>query len=91
MFGAIEFEEFKGLTKMPQKAASAWATLEGLVGASYKPLLYLGSQQVNGTLHWFIAEQALMTYPPIRRVIKLAIRELDGDYKLIEGSIETIC
>ena len=43
MFGQIELAKFEGLTKMPQKAASAWATLEGLVGASYKPLLYLGS------------------------------------------------
>lgn len=42
MLGAIEFENFEGLTltSMPQEAASAWSAAEGLVGASFKPLLY---------------------------------------------------
>ena len=92
MFGQTQLEQFEGLTKMPQKAASAWsAVFDGIVGAGYKPLVYLGSQQVHGTLFWFICEQTLITHPPVRRVIKLAIRELEGDYDLLEGSIETIC
>ena len=56
MFGKIELEEFAGLTSMPQKAASAWSgAIDGLVGASYKPLLYLGKQVVKGVDHFFVA------------------------------------
>ena len=40
MLGAIKFEEFEGLTKMPQKAASAWSAVDnGLVGASIEVLI----------------------------------------------------
>ena len=84
MFGKIELAEFKGLTSMPQKAASAWTGFEelGLVGASYKPLLYLGSQVVKGTNHFFIAEQTLVTNPPVRKVVLMAINEYNGEYEL---------
>ncbi len=91
MFGQIELENFIGLTKMPQEAASAWEdAFEGLVGASYIPLAYLGKQQVNGTLYHFIAGQTLITNPPIRRVVKLAILKKDGEYRLVGDSIEVI-
>lgn len=89
MFGKMQLAEYKACG-LEQEAASAWSILDGLVGATYKPLVYLGKQTVHGTLYWFIAEQILVTYPPIRRVVKLAIRELDGDYDLLESSIEEI-
>lgn len=92
MFGKMQLEQFTGLTSMPQKAASAWsgAGLDKLVGASYKPLIYLGSQLVHGTIHYFIAEQTLTTFPAIRRVIKLPILELDGEYKFLSDNISVI-
>lgn len=90
MFGAIELEKFDGLTKMPQEYASAWTAVEGLVGASYKPLLCLGKQVVKGTDYFFIAEQTFMTYPVRRRVIKLTIHGFNGEYELIDESIEEI-
>lgn len=62
--------------------------MEGLVGASYKPLLYYGKQLVNGVNYYFIAEQTLVTNPPIRRIVKLVIHEKDGEYKL--ASVEEI-
>ena len=46
--GAIQLEAFTGLTKLPQKAATAWTAVEGLIGVSYKPLLYVGEQVVDG-------------------------------------------
>lgn len=90
MFGAIELEKFDGITKMPQDYASAWTAVEGLVGASYKPLLCLGKQVVKGTDYFFIAEQTFMTYPVRRRVIKLTIHGFNGEYELIDESIEEI-
>ena len=90
MFGQIKFENFEGLTKLPQKAASAWSVMEGLTGVGYKPLLYVGSQLVNGTLHWFIAERTLIYKDPVRHIIKLAILHNGEGYKLVEDSVEKI-
>lgn len=92
--GAIQLERFTGLTHLPQKAATAWSALEtsGLVGAkSYKPLLYLGEQLVNGVNYWFIAEQTQAIREPARQVVKLAIHgDRGGNYKLLDNSIEKI-
>ena len=92
MLGKIDFEEFKGLTSMPQKAASAWSALEtsGMTGSSYKPLLYIGTQQVHGTNFWFIAEQTLVTATPIRRIVTIAINECDGMYSIVPSSISVL-
>ena len=94
--GAIQFENFTGLTSMPQKAASAWSAFEqsGFVGASYKPLLYVGKQQVddedNGVNHWFIAEQTLVTAKPLRHIVAIAINELDGAYTIVPSSVKVL-
>lgn len=92
MFGQIELAEFKGLTSMPQKAASAWSAFEtsGLVGASYKPLLYVGEQPVKGINHWFICEQTMITREPERHLVSLAINEFKDEYELVSGSIKRI-
>ncbi|MBR1645177.1 MAG: hypothetical protein IJ774_05460 [Selenomonadaceae bacterium] len=89
MFGKIKLENFDAC-KLPQKAASAWTAVEDLIGATYKPLVYLGEQPVNGTNYYFVAEQTLMTNPLIRRVIKFAIYERDGEYTLLDESITEI-
>lgn len=91
MLGAINFENFDGLTKMPQKAASAWSGVaEGLCGASYKPLVYVGEQVAKGTNYWFIAEQTLITNPTVRHIVTFAINEFNGVYAIIPGSINVI-
>ena len=90
MFGQIKFEDFEGLTKEPQRAASAWSVMEGLTGVGYKPLVYVGGQPVNGILHWFIAERTIMYKDPIRNIIKLAILQKGEDYELVEDSIKVI-
>ena len=89
MFGAIELEQFEGLTSMPQDYASAWHSLmDDLIGASYKPLLCLGKQIVNGVHYFFIAEQTLITNPPVRRVVKIVITQFGNRYEIV--SIEEI-
>ena len=90
MFGAIEFEEFKGLTKMPQKAATAWDAVDKLVGAKYLPLLYLGKQLVNGVNHYFIAEQTMMTASPEINIVLLCVNESGGKFVVIPHSIRKI-
>jgi len=91
--GGIKFEEFKGLTAMPQKAASAWSggvEQKGLVGASYKPVLYVGEQLVKGTNYHFIAEQTLVLREPETHLVKMAINEFNGEYSIVKGSIVRI-
>ena len=92
MFGQMQLEQFTWLTSMPQKAASAWdgAFTPEMVGVKFKPLLYLGSQVVNGTLHWFIAERTQPYRFEIRNVVKLAILEKDGQYTFDEDTVSKI-
>lgn len=92
MFGQIKLAEFKGLTSMPQKAASAWSAFEtsGFVGGSFKPLLYIGEQPVKGVNHWFICEETLVTREPERHLVQMAINEFEDAYELVPGSIERL-
>lgn len=90
-FGQIELAEFKGMTTFPQKAASAWhAAMNGLTGAGYKPLLFVGTQVVRGNNFWFICEQTLMTRNADRHIVKLCINEYKNVYELVPESIEII-
>lgn len=92
MLGQIELQILTDLTKPPQRVASAMSAVETaeITGASYKPLLYCGEQVVRGLNHWFIAEQTLITAPPERHLVKLAVNEFNGEYTLVNKSIERI-
>ena len=73
--GAWDFSALKACS-LPQKAASAFANVfGGLTGAEYMPVLYVGSQQVNGVNHCIIALQTLITQNPEKRLVKLIINE----------------
>ena len=88
MFGQIKLENFDEI-RLPQKAQSAWdgVPMNELVGVNYKPLMYVGAQEVNGILHWFIVERTLVYKNPIRHIIKMAILEKDGAYEFMEDSV----
>ena len=88
-FGKIELEKFE-VGKFPQKAASALTALEGIVGASYKPILLLGTQIVKGVNYIFLCEQTLITKEPERHIVTLAVNEFNGEYELVNNSIEVI-
>lgn len=91
MFGKIQLEHFNGITQMPQEVATAWHdAFDGLVGAEYKPLVYLGKQLVNGINYYFVAEQTFMINPIHRGVVCLAINANDNDVTLIDESIREI-
>jgi hypothetical protein len=88
-FGQIELNQFEAC-KLPQRAASAFSVLEGLTGATYKPLVYCGTQIVKGVNHYFIAEMTIAYSTPQRHIVSLCINEFEGDYKLIKESVEII-
>lgn len=92
--GGIKFENFDNLKSNvdAQKAASAWAGIDWsvLTGASYKPLLYVGAQVVNGINHCFIAEQTLVTREPVKHIVTIKINEGRGEYALVNDSVKVI-
>ena len=100
LLGGIEIAEQKGLSSMPQKAASAWIAVDGgIVGADYKPLLYVGEQITKGITYHFIALQTLILAEPERHIVKIAVNEftqknangeLETVYKIVPHSIEVI-
>ena len=83
--GAIEFNIITDLTKPPQKVASAASAIETaeLTGASYKPIMYVGTQIVRGVNYWFICEQTIITAHPKKKIVKLAVNEFQGEFKLV--------
>ena len=87
MLGSVNLQPFAGISTMPQKAASAWSgALAELVGAVYKPLIYLGDQQVKGTNYWFIAEVTVLGVQSTRKIVLLAINEFDGKYTIVTNN-----
>lgn len=83
-FGEIEILEQKGLTEMPQEAASAWHGAMGeILGASYTPIAYVGGQPVKGVNHIFIAQQTLILAKPERHIVLVTINEFDGNYNTV--------
>ena len=82
--GGWKFEDFKGI-KLAQKAASAFSgAVDGITGAGYIPLLFIGTQVVNGTNYAFIAMQTLVLAEPRKRIVKLIVNEsTDGKYAIV--------
>ena len=91
MLGGWDISELKSCN-LPQRAASAFAgAMADLVGADYEPVLYVGSQAVNGTNYCILALQTLITAVPKKRLVKLIIHEtLEGDYSLDTVSVITL-
>ena len=86
--GGWNYEEVKSCA-LPQKAASAFiAVTSDLVGAEYQPVLYAGSQLVNGTNYCIFALQKAVTPSGEVRLMKLLINEdTRGEYRLVSVSV----
>ena len=73
VLGSWNIDEMKSVN-LPQKAQSAFTAITGgLVGAEYMPVLYVGSQIVNGTNYCILALQTLVTQNPEKRLVKMII------------------
>ncbi len=85
--GSWDISEMKHVN-LPQKAQSAFTAVTGeLVGADYEPVLYVGSQVVNGTNYCILAIQTLMTARSEKRLVKMIINvALDGTASLVSVS-----
>ena len=73
MLGGLNIDEIKGVN-LPQKVASAFTSVTGeLVGADYQPVLYVGSQNVNGTNYCLFAIQRIVIPNSEKRLVKMII------------------
>ena len=66
------------ISGMPQKVATAVGKLCDLMGATYKPIAYLGSQLVNGVNHAVLAEQELVLAQPVKNIVVVIFNETPG-------------
>lgn len=73
ILGGWNIDELKP-ANLPQKPQSAFtAVTGGLTGADYMPVLYVGSQVVNGTNYCILAVQTLVVPDGERRLVKMII------------------
>ena len=87
MFGSIKLEEFE-CCRLSQKAASAWSKVDELVGVSYKPVLFVGTQVTRGTNYIFIATKETICAKPFRNLVTVVVNEFNGEFEICD--IETI-
>lgn len=87
VLGGWNIDEMKGCN-LPQKAASAFtAVTGGLMGADYQPVLYVGSQLVNGTNYCILAIQTIITAKPEKRLVKMIVNvSSSGEASLVSVS-----
>lgn len=61
---------------LPEKVATGFTEVfNNIVGATYIPLVYVGSQIVNGINHAIVAEQTLITNPPVKNIVLVVLNE----------------
>lgn len=73
MLGGWNFADLKEVN-LPQKVATAFTeVMMGFTGASYTPILYVGSQVVNGINYMIICKGTLVTKEPVTKIVKMVI------------------
>ena len=61
---------------LPQKVASGFSEVfNGLIGASYLPVLYCATQVVAGTNHMILCKQTLATRDAQEAIVKVVLYE----------------
>ena len=88
-FGGIELDQKLGgyeivnkpATSLPQDVATAMGKInEGLLGASYLPIWYVGHQVVNGMNHLLICQQVKTTKNADQAVVALTLNIPAGNF-----------
>ncbi len=85
-FGGIELVNVPA-TSLPQELATAFATVNGgLLGSTWMPLWYLGTQVVNGMNHVLLVREVRTTKDQYQTIVVMKINIPNGD----DGSHATI-
>lgn len=75
--------------KYPQKVASAISNIT-ILGAEYTPIVYLGSQEVNGVNHAVLAEQLVTTGKDSKNAVVMIFNEKPNDTVATLVNIERV-
>ena len=79
MLGGYTIDVNNG-SRLPQDVASGFGhAFEGLTGAEYEMIAYLGKQTVNGVNHAFLALQKLITKDDIKNIVLIVLNAKPGD------------
>ena len=74
MMGGIELVEFNNPVNLPEELATAYvACVESLIGCAYKPVLFVGTQVVNGINYYLLAEQTVMNAQQTKNLVEVVI------------------
>lgn len=90
MFGDWTFDVHVGVN-LPQKLATAFGSLnETMLGAEYKPIAYLGTQEVNGVNHAVLAEQTVLTGKDTKNIVVMIFNEKPNSMEVALVSIDRV-
>lgn len=71
------------VNRLPQKVATAFGKVqETIIGATYEPVAYLGSQIANGTNHAVLAQQTIANSTGTKNAVILKFNERGMDCSL---------
>lgn len=78
--------------KLPEQAATGFAqATNGMVGAKYTPVLYVGTQVVHGVNHMIICKQTLSAKGAPEYLVKMVLNQnCDGGDLVGKWSVVTI-
>ena len=77
---------------LPEKVASGFSEVtQGMIGAKYMPVLYVGSQVVHGMNHMIICKQTLAVQGATEHLVKMVLNQNVDDGSLVgKWSVVTI-
>lgn len=89
-FGGWVVEENPSIGKLPQELASGFYTAaEHYTGMQLNPILYCGSQVVNGINYMVICEGTIVTAAPEKKILAVVVHSSpDGKYTIT--SVDTL-
>lgn len=83
IFGSVQVVEQPEATTLPNDAQLAWdKAMEGMVGADYKIISYVGSQIVTGINRVYLVQQKLVLEKPVYHIATIVINEFNGEYQI---------
>lgn len=90
MVGAWNYDVLKAC-ELPQKVASGFSEIfSNIVGADYTPVLYCGTQVVNGFNHMLICKSRICHPDAEDKLTKVILNELPEDEIKSQWSIVSI-
>lgn len=86
--GGYKLEDMEACP-LPQQLTTAFSKITELLGAKYKPVLYVGTQVVHGVNHMILCKQTLSAEGAPEHLVKMVLNQ-KADSEEIIGSWELV-